>query len=525
MTSTQSSFVVHLGNHAQVPIISFTATNPYLSSLRSAYFVRATLNDSSQVQTITAFIQAFGWKNVVPIYADDDFGKELYMMTMQTRVFVLHMTYYLGSQVLNKAQELGMMTEGYIRIVSDGITNPLSLMGTSLVGYSKGAIALAMVIEKVGYMNNNFKKMNSPRNLVNLGSYLYRVLSSFIFNGLSGDFHTVNGQLQSSAFEIVNGIGESKSVPKGWVIPTNENKLKIGIPVKEGFNHFVNVIRDQKINSMSVTGFCIDVFEVVMEALPYVVPFEYIPYAKPDGSAAGSYDDYTASLTSTLTIKQLEPAFSSVDELMEKWEIVGYAKGSFIQGLLRKSNMSKLKEDKSRDELHIKFSKGEIGAAFGEIPYMKPFLAKHCSKYTMVRPTRNTIGFGFVFPKGSPLVLDVSKPVLSVTEGKKMEKIEKAWFGKKTNCPDPSTSMSSNSLGINSFWGLFVIVGVAASFAFIIFTSMLVYENKNILMRIHPKGIWKNFITSSRESGGTNTNSVLETTVRPNLINNEEATM
>ncbi|KAM7481016.1 hypothetical protein LguiB_005599 [Lonicera macranthoides] len=775
MTSTQSSFVVHLGNHAKVPIISFTATNPYLSSLRSTYFVRATLNDSSQVQAITAFIQAFGWKNVVPIYADDDFGKgiipsltsalnkigtqipyqsainpsvidqeivaELYkLMTMQTRVFVLHMTNYLGSQVLKKAQELGMMTEGYVWIVSDGITNPLSFTGTSLVGYLKGAIgvkpyvprtrmldnftlrwegkylkdvnvsvnvyglwaydattALAMAIEKVGYMNNNFKKMNSSRNSVNLGSYLCRVLSSFRFNGLSGDFHIVNGQLQSSAFEIVNGIGdgervigfwtmkhgitrelnsteklsvrdiiwpgESKSDPKGWVIPTNGKKLKIGIPVNEGFNHFVNVIKDPNSNSMRVTGFCIDVFEAVMEALPYVVPFEYIPYAKPDGSSAGSYDElvyqvflgnfdavvgdvtiranrslyvdftmpftesginmivpvkdkkaknawvflkpltwdlwvtsfcffifvglviwilehginkdfngtlpqqlgtsfwfsfstmifahkeklvsnlsrlvviiwcfvvliliqsYTASLTSTLTIKQLEPTFTSVEELMEKGEIVGYAKGSFIQGLLRNSNMSKLKEYKSRDELHIKFSKGEIGAAFDEIPYMKPFLAKHCSKYTMVGPTLNTIGFGFVFSKGSPLVPDVSQAVLSVTEGEKMEKIEKAWFGKKTNCPDPSTSMSSNSLGINSFWGLFVIVGVAASFALIIFTSMLVYENKNILMQIHPKDIWKNFVTSSRESGGTNTNSVTETTVRPDLINNEEATI
>ncbi|KAM7477597.1 hypothetical protein LguiA_025810 [Lonicera macranthoides] len=353
--------------------------------------------------------------------------------------------------------------------------------------------ALAMVIENVGYMNNNFKKMNSPRNLVNLGSYLYRVLSSFIFNGLSGDFHIVNGQPQSSAFEIkfdvVVGdvtIRANRSLYVDFTMPFTESGIIMIVPVedKKAKNAWVFLkpltwdLWEQVVSNLSR-------FVVIIWCFVVLILIQ----------------SYTASLTSTLTIKQLEPAFTSVDELMEKWEIVGYAKGSFIQGLLRKSNMSKLKEDKSRDELHIKFSKWEIGAAFGEIPYMKPFLAKHCSKYTMV------------FPKGSPLVLDVSKPVLSVTEGKKMEKIEKAWFGKKTNCPDPSTSMSSNSLGINSFWGLFVIVGVAASFAFIIFTSMLVYENKNILMRIHPKGIWKNFITSSRESGGTNTNSVLETTL------------
>ncbi|KAM7480990.1 hypothetical protein LguiB_005573 [Lonicera macranthoides] len=757
----QSSFVIDLGNHAQVPVISFTATNPSLSSPRSGYFVRATLNDLSQVQAITSLIQAFGWRNVVPIYVDDDFGKgiipsltsalneigtqihyqsainpsvidqeivaELYkLMTMQTRVFVLHMAYYLGSRVLNKAQEVGMMTEGYVWIVSDGITNPLNWMGTSLVGSFKGLIgikayvprsrmldnftlrwegksskyanvdvyglwaydattALAMAIEKVGSMNNNFKKMSSSRNLVNLGSYIHRVLSSIRFNGLSGDFHLVNGQLQSLGFEIVNGIGdgekvigfwttrngivrelnskekvgirdiiwpgEATSVPKGWVIPTNGKKLKIGIPVEEGYSDFVNLIRDKSTNSTRVTGFSIDVFEAVMAALPYAVPSEYIPFTKPNGSSSGSYDElvyqvflgnfdavvgdvtirenrslyvdftlpytesginmivpvkdkkaknawvflkpltwdlwvtsfcffifigfviwilehgrnedfngtlpqqlgtsfwfsfstmifshkekvvsnlsrlvviiwcfvvliltqsYTASLSSTLTIKQLEPIFTSVEELIEKGEIVGYRKGSFVQGLLRNSRMSKLKEYKTTDDLHIKFSKGEIGAAFDESPYMKNFLAKHCSIYTMV------------FPKGSPLVPDISRAILHVTEGEKMENIEKAWFRKQANCLDPSTSTLSSSLGINSFWGLFVIVGVATSFALIIFTSMLVYDNKNILMQIHPKDIWKNFTTSNRESSGTYTDSVDETNVCPNLSNNEEETM
>ncbi|KAM7480978.1 hypothetical protein LguiB_005561 [Lonicera macranthoides] len=632
LTSMQASFIINLGNDSQVPIISFTATSPSLTSLRSEYFVRATLNDSSQVNALTAIIQAFGWRNVVPIYVDDDFGEgiipsltdalneigthipyrsvinpsvidqeiiaELYkLMTMQTRVFVLHMTKSLGSRVLNKAQEVGMMSEGYVWIISNGITNALSLVGTSLVGSFKGVIgvkpyvprskmiedfilrwkgkyskdvnvnvyglwaydattSLAMAVEKIGYINSNFKKMDSSRNSVNLGKYLRGVISSTRFNGLSGDFHIVNGQLQSSIFEIINGIGdgervigfwtkkngfvkelnsmkkvdagdiiwpgESTSVPKGWVIPTNGKKLRIGIPVKDGFSDFVKFIRDPSTNTIQVAGFCIDVFEAVMAALPYIVPFEYIPFAKPDGSAAGSYDelvyqvflgnfdavvgdvtiranrskyvDFTLPFTESginmiVPVKDrkaknawLEPTFTSAEQLIEKGKIVGYPKGSFVEGLLRNSNMSMLMAYKTRDELHIKFSKGEIGAAFDEIPYMKLFLAKHCSKYTMVGPTLKTNGFGFVFPKGSPLVPDVSRAVLRVTEGEEMAKIEKAWFGKQTNCPDPNTSVSSSSLGVNSFWGLFVIVGVAASFALIIFTSMLVYENRITLI-------------------------------------------
>lgn len=63
-----------------------------------------------------------------------------------------------------------------------------------------------------------------------------------------------------------------------------------------------------------------------------------------------------------------------------------------------------------------------------------------------------------------------------------MAEIENAWFGQDTNCPDMSTSVSSNSLRLNSFWGLFLIVGASSSFALIIFLSMLLYEHRNFLM-------------------------------------------
>ncbi|KAK3012627.1 hypothetical protein RJ639_009897 [Escallonia herrerae] len=64
-----------------------------------------------------------------------------------------------------------------------------------------------------------------------------------------------------------------------------------------------------------------------------------------------------------------------------------------------------------------------------------------------------------------------------------MVKIQKAWFGEKTSCPgDTSASLASSSLSLNSFWGLFLIVGVALSIALIIFTSTLVFEHRHTLM-------------------------------------------
>ncbi|EXB89493.1 Glutamate receptor 2.2 [Morus notabilis] len=91
---------------------------------------------------------------------------------------------------------------------------------------------------------------------------------------------------------------ESTAVPKGWEIPTNRKKLKIGVLKKEGFEEFVQVKHDSVTNETIVTGYCIDVFEAAMKALPYNVDYEFIPFTKPDGESGGTYDDlvYQVSL-------------------------------------------------------------------------------------------------------------------------------------------------------------------------------------------------------------------------------------
>ena len=58
-----------------MPIISFSATSPFLTLLQSPYFFRVAQNDSSQVKAISAIIQAFGWREVVPIYIDNEYGQ------------------------------------------------------------------------------------------------------------------------------------------------------------------------------------------------------------------------------------------------------------------------------------------------------------------------------------------------------------------------------------------------------------------------------------------------------------------
>ncbi|KAM1177050.1 hypothetical protein ACFX13_016868 [Malus domestica] len=142
----QASFVIELGDKAQVPIISFSTTSP---SLHGSYFFRIAQNDSSQVKAISSIIQAFGWTETVPISVDNEFGNGVIpylttalqavgahvpywsfipstatdeeivaelrkLMSMRTRVFIVHMSHFLGSRFFSKAKDFGIMDEGFV---------------------------------------------------------------------------------------------------------------------------------------------------------------------------------------------------------------------------------------------------------------------------------------------------------------------------------------------------------------------------------------------------------------------------
>ncbi|WCJ30466.1 glutamate receptor 2.2 [Euphorbia peplus] len=761
-TSMEADFVINIGEKSQVPIISYSASSPSLTSTPSPYFFRATQNDSSQVNAIASIVNAFGWRQVVPIYVDTEFGqgiiphltdalqdigtaipfrspispvatdeeilKELYkLMSMQTRVFIVHMSYSLVSRFFAQVKASGIMQKGYVWIVTDGITNFLDSLDPSVIDSMEGVLgirpylpnskelsnfrvrwrrnrfddeqekvlniyglwaydataALAMAIEKsrtetvsfgAKFESRNYSTDLSHLRVLRNGPNLIQELSNTKFKGLTGDHLFVNGQLPTSDFEIVNVIGERKrrigfwtprnglvrdletststtsknlgtssssknlgtviwpgistSIPKGWEIPTNGRWLKIGVPVKIGFTEFLKVKREEDSigSTPKITGYCIDVFDAVVEELPYALNYEYIPFANPDGGSAGTYNDlvyqvynksydgvvgdatitsnrslfvdftlpytesgvsmvvqikdnnhksawiflkpltwdlwiatfsffifigfsvwvlehrvnedfrgppshqagtcfwfsfstmvfvqkerlvsnlartlaiiwffvvliltqsYTASLTSLLTVQKLLPTVTDVNQLIKNQENVGYLKGAFVLGILEDLGFQKsnLKTYNSAEELHELFLKGSknggISAAFDEVPYMKRFLAQYCSQYAMVEPTFLTAGFGFAFAKGSPLVSDISRALLKVKEGDKMKKIEETWFGKQKTCPDPNTSVSSNSLSLQSFWGLFLLAGLASIITLMVFLAMFLYEHRQVLI-------------------------------------------
>ncbi|KAI3834388.1 hypothetical protein MKX03_018828 [Papaver bracteatum] len=176
---------------------------------------------------------------------------------------------------------------------------------------------------------------------------------------------------------------------------------------------------------------------------------------------------FIANLTSMLTVKNLQ-----IDRVTG---FVGYSNGSFVRDLLIKDlgyHPSKLVKLSTIDEYASALRNRSLSVIYEEIPYIKVFLAHHCSEFTVAGPTYQSGGFGFVFPLESPLVSYVSQRVLEFTEGN-TKYVERKWFGTDSYaCYDTSqtnNTASSQQLHLYSFRSVFITVGVASALTLCLF--------------------------------------------------------
>ena len=141
-------------------------------------------------------------------------------------------------------------------------------------------------------------------------------------------FRSVKGQLEASAFEIFNVIGNTERVIGYWnpkkerlsreaddnnttgicaysiskeilkqpIWPgdtTNQpKKLRIGVPSFFGFNEFLKVEWHPNQNDKpKISGISIDLFHAVLDMLPFPLPHEFVPYVNQHRQSAGTYDE------------------------------------------------------------------------------------------------------------------------------------------------------------------------------------------------------------------------------------------
>ncbi|XP_047958830.1 glutamate receptor 2.8-like, partial [Salvia hispanica] len=199
---------------------------------------------------------------------------------------------------------------------------------------------------------------------------------------------------------------------------------------------------------------------------------------------------YTANLASMLTVDQLQPKINDIDDLIKNGEYVGYQTGSFVHEFLTNNRIlesSSLKNYSTLEQFHEALSKGSknggVGAIIDELPYIRLLLSKYCDKYIMIGPPYPTSGLGFAFPKGSPLVFDVSREILRMKEDKDlMVRMAKKWLGDEKDCPNMDGALkASQGLDLDSFKGLFLIAGVSSILALAVYLSYFLYENRCVL--------------------------------------------
>ncbi|KAI4334102.1 hypothetical protein L6164_018834 [Bauhinia variegata] len=160
----QSSSIAHtisqVANGLQVPLVSYAATDPTLSSLQYPYFFRTTQSDSEQMAAMAELIDFYEWKDVIAIFVDEDYGRngifalgdelerrrlrithklalsiqldldEITQMLNESkvygpRVYVVHVNPDPRLRIFSIAQKLQMMTSDYVWFATDWLSATL----------------------------------------------------------------------------------------------------------------------------------------------------------------------------------------------------------------------------------------------------------------------------------------------------------------------------------------------------------------------------------------------------------------
>lgn len=190
---------------------------------------------------------------------------------------------------------------------------------------------------------------------------------------------------------------------------------------------------------------------------------------------------YTASLSSLQTVQQLYSPVKGIESLMESKDPIGYQNGSFSESYLHeelhfpKSRLVPLENESDYENALRKGPKhGGVAAIVDDMARIQLFLSRRC-EYTIRGQKFTKNGRGFAFPRGSPLAVDFSTAILKLQDNGDLQRIHDKWLTKSA-CRSQDTKLSVDRLKLRSFWGLFLLSGVACAFALILYFGLVVRQ-------------------------------------------------
>ncbi|KAG4388564.1 hypothetical protein GLYMA_09G197100v4 [Glycine max] len=183
---------------------------------------------------------------------------------------------------------------------------------------------------------------------------------------------------------------------------------------------------------------------------------------------------YTASLTSILTVQQLSSPVKGIESLISSKEPIGYLQGSFTRTYLideigiDESRLVPLKTPEETTEALKKGpQKGGVAAYVDERAYIELFLSSRCD-YSIVGQEFTRNGWGFAFPRDSPLAVDLSTAILELAENGDLQRIHDKWL-LSSACLSQGAKLEVDRLNLRSFWGLYLVCGLACVLALLIY--------------------------------------------------------
>ncbi|KAF5802773.1 putative periplasmic binding protein-like I [Helianthus annuus] len=306
---------------------------------------------------------------------DDQIIKELHkLMSIHTTVIIVDMSPSLASRFFPNAKRLGMMSKEYAWILSQKTIDIFQSTKFEVIGSLQGALGFRSYVpasrrlhyftkrwnkkftrkvhvlaiwayDTIWALAESIERVGVPQN----GTLLLNEILKSDFKGMSGEFRLTKSNLISNGFEIVNAVdhGERKvgywTLSKGitrTLIPLNDvvlqsgigmedviwpggsttvpkglgKKLRIGVRTGLTFTSFVHTVYDAQNNVTNATGFCVDVFNTCLQALPYEVTYKFVPYAN------GSYD----KLIEKVYNKEIDGILGDSTILARRYEFVDF---------------------------------------------------------------------------------------------------------------------------------------------------------------------------------------------------------
>lgn len=194
---------------------------------------------------------------------------------------------------------------------------------------------------------------------------------------------------------------------------------------------------------------------------------------------------YTASLTSILTVQQLSSPIKGINSLKKTNDRIGYQVGSFAErylideiGIPESRLVALGTPDAYADALRKGSKNGGVAAIVDERPYIELFLSNQC-KFRVVGTEFTKSGWGFAFPRDSPLAVDLSTAILSLSENGDLQRIHDKWLI-RSGCSTDTSELDSDRLHLKSFWGLFLICGIACFIAIFIYFCQVFRRFRNV---------------------------------------------